>query len=101
VLPPLVSVPLTAALFALAHFVLDGGALDAVFSGFVAGYIGYDSIHYTVHHTRTTTGIVGWMRRYHLMHHHGAAPARYGVSSPLWDVVLGTFRDARPPRRLR
>jgi dihydroceramide fatty acyl 2-hydroxylase len=94
VMPPLMSVPLAAALFVLAHLVLGGGALDAVFCGFVAGYVAYDSVHYVVHHTRATTGVLGWLRRYHLMHHHRDPPARYGVSSPLWDVVLGTFRGA-------
>jgi dihydroceramide fatty acyl 2-hydroxylase len=101
VLPPLVSVPLAAGFFVLAHFVLGGGAFDAAYGGFVAGYITYDSMHYVVHHTRTKTGIIGWLRRYHLMHHHDEVPARYGVSSPLWDLVLGTYRDARASRASR
>jgi dihydroceramide fatty acyl 2-hydroxylase len=95
VLPPLVSVPLAVALFLIAHLVLGGGAVDVAFAGFLAGYIAYDSMHYVVHHTRRKTGAIGWMRRYHLLHHHDDVPARYGVSSPLWDFVLGTFRGAR------
>ena len=101
VLPPLVSLPLALAFFVLAHVVLGGGAVDAAYGGFVAGYIAYDSMHYVVHHTRTRTGAIGWLRRYHLLHHHESVPARYGVSSPLWDLVLGTFREARSSRRSR
>lgn len=99
VLPPIVSVPLACTLFVLAHFLLGGGAVDAGFAGFLLGYVSYDSVHYVVHHTKKTTGVTGWMRRYHLLHHHDHAPARYGVSSPLWDLILGTFRDARRARR--
>ncbi|HSO39934.1 MAG TPA: sterol desaturase family protein [Labilithrix sp.] len=99
VLPPIVSVPLACSLFVLAHFLLGGGAIDAGFAGFLLGYVSYDSLHYVVHHTKKTTGVTGWMRRYHLLHHHDHAPARYGVSSPLWDLILGTFRDARRARR--
>jgi sterol desaturase/sphingolipid hydroxylase (fatty acid hydroxylase superfamily) len=99
VLPPMVSVPLALGFFLLAHVVLGGGAMDAGYGGFVAGYIAYDSMHYVVHHTHRKTGVIGWLRRYHLMHHHDDVPARYGVSSPLWDFVLGTYRDARLPRR--
>jgi sterol desaturase/sphingolipid hydroxylase (fatty acid hydroxylase superfamily) len=99
VLPPLLSVPLAAALFALSHFVLGGGGVDVGFAGFLAGYITYDSMHYVVHHTRKTTGVLGWLRRYHLLHHHEDLPARFGVSSPLWDLLLGTFRDATRSRR--
>jgi len=98
VLPPLVSLPLALAVFVVAHFVLGGGAVDAACGGFVAGYVAYDSVHYVVHHTRTKTGAIGWLRRYHLLHHHDDVAARYGVSSPLWDVVLGTFRAARSSR---
>ncbi len=72
--------------------------MDAGYGGFVAGYIAYDSMHYVVHHTKRKTGVIGWLRRYHLMHHHDDVPGRYGVSNPLWDIILGTFRDARAPR---
>lgn len=92
VLPPLASVPLAVGLFLIAHFALGGGTFDAAYGGFVAGYIAYDSMHYVVHHARTKTGAIGWLRRYHLLHHHENVPARYGVSSPLWDLLLGTFR---------
>ena len=101
VLPPLVSVPLAIAFFVLAHGVLGGGAVDVAYGGFVAGYVAYDSMHYVVHHTRRKTGVIGWLRRYHLLHHHENLPARYGVSSPLWDYVLGTFREARSSRASR
>ena len=99
VLPPMMSVPIASAVFLLTHVVLGGGGFDAGFAGFLAGYVTYDSVHYVVHHTKKTTGVTGWMRRYHLLHHHDHEPARYGVSSPLWDVLLGTFQDARRTKR--
>lgn len=99
VLPPMMSLPIASTLFAISHVVLGGGAFDAGFAGFLFGYVTYDTVHYVVHHTKKTTGVTGWMRRYHLLHHHDHEPARYGVSSPLWDLVLGTFKDARRTKR--
>jgi len=99
VLPPLVSLPLALVHFLVTHFVLGGGVFDAGLSGFLAGYVAYDTVHYVVHHTKKTTGVTGWMRRYHLLHHHDQEPGRYGVSSPLWDLVFGTFQDARRTKR--
>jgi sterol desaturase/sphingolipid hydroxylase (fatty acid hydroxylase superfamily) len=37
------------------------------------------------------------LRAYHQRHHHEHAQSRFGVSSPLWDLVFGTY--APPDRR--
>jgi dihydroceramide fatty acyl 2-hydroxylase len=31
-----------------------------------------------------------YLKRYHMMHHFKTPQARYGVSSPVWDVVFRT-----------
>lgn len=92
VMPPLISIPIGIAAFSITHFLLGGHAVDAAWSGFALGYIGYDSIHYLLHHTKRNKGVVGWMKRYHHLHHHAPEPGRFGVSSPLWDFVFGTFK---------
>ncbi len=95
VMPPVVSIPL-ALLFYGAFRLLVGLALGAthwvapLFSGFVAGYLAYDMFHYSMHHLRMQSGVLHSLRRYH-MQHHGATPdRRFGVTSPLWDIVFGT-----------
>jgi sterol desaturase/sphingolipid hydroxylase (fatty acid hydroxylase superfamily) len=30
------------------------------------------------------------VKRYHMLHHFRTPDARFGVSSPLWDIVFGT-----------
>jgi len=37
------------------------------------------------------------VRRHHMLHHAKTPDRRFGVSSPLWDLVFGTEpRDAAP-----
>lgn len=55
-------------------------------SGFLAGYTWYITIHVLVHTPRFSV----FMKRYHDRHHQPFARGNYGVSHPLWDIVLGT-----------
>lgn len=90
VLPPLVTVPLAVVVFAALHLTL-GRVGDLAFAGVVTGYIAYDTLHYLTHHTRVKGGPLGWLKRYHMLHHRDASSGRYGVSSPVWDLVFGTY----------
>jgi sterol desaturase/sphingolipid hydroxylase (fatty acid hydroxylase superfamily) len=92
VAPPLMSWG-PAALIALAWWALLGERHWApVFAGTAAGYVAYDWIHYYTHHARPRWALGKWLRRYHMLHHHRDDDAYYGVSSPLWDLVFGTWR---------
>jgi sterol desaturase/sphingolipid hydroxylase (fatty acid hydroxylase superfamily) len=72
----------------------------AAFAGFTVGYIIYDTTHFALHHWHPRTPFGAWMRRYHLLHHHAGEPARFGVSSPLWDLVFGTYGPVGRAARL-
>ena len=103
VLPPIQSIPM-AVFVAAGDIAVFGRCVGlAAFAGSALGYIAYDEIHYLVHHHRPRTAIGTWLRRYHLLHHHAKEVARFGVSSPLWDFVFGTYgrvgRKAREVRR--
>ena len=65
---------------------------DAVFlmEGWGMGYICYDMIHYYVHHAGSFN-FFQYMKIYHQKHHHKDPDNGFGVSSPLWDLVFGTF----------
>ena len=41
--------------------------------------------------SRCATPLLHFLKVYHLQHHYGAKGLRYGVSSPLWDRVFGTY----------
>jgi len=89
VMPPVVSVPLAAIFYGI--FVVSfGPGANAAFAGFVAGYLWYDTIHYLTHHGSRHTALGRYLRRAHFGHHYVDSTTNYGVSSPLWDLVLGT-----------
>lgn len=64
-----------------------------IMAGTAAGYVAYDWIHYYTHHGRPTWALGKFLRRYHMKHHFKDGDAWYGVSSPLWDYVLGTQKS--------
>lgn len=79
---------------ALVALVLAWGAHLAVAAGWMAGYVVYDLVHWSIHARPPRTRYQRWIGRHHL-HHHFVGPDRnYGVTVPLWDVVFGTY--ARP-----
>lgn len=95
VMPPAVSIPL-AALFYGFFYLVVGVLLQSLhwvaplFSGFIAGYLAYDMFHYAMHHVPMRRGVWRSLRRHHMYHHTQTPDLRFGVSSPLWDIVFGT-----------
>ena len=63
----------------------------AWFAGLVVGYVWYDLTHYYLHHAAPTTAAGKWLRRYHLVHHFQTPDRRYGITTPIWDWVFGTY----------
>ena len=90
VMPPSVSVPLSALFLLGFAAVLGAPAWYAVGSAFLAGYLGYDMLHYHVHHHRPKTRLGKRLRELHMRHHFQDHDTSYGVSAPWWDYVFGT-----------
>lgn len=69
---------------------LLGGAICI---GFMLGYLAYCTIHVRMHHgNRQHFGrYVSFMFERHARHHRGGK-GNFGVSSPIWDFVFGTYR---------
>jgi dihydroceramide fatty acyl 2-hydroxylase len=91
VMPPIVSIPTAIATALTFRAVLGPRLWLGFFAGFVAGYVVYDSLHYFIHHHRPRTAIGKLVTRHHLRHHFKDTSSRFGVSSPLWDFILGTL----------
>jgi sterol desaturase/sphingolipid hydroxylase (fatty acid hydroxylase superfamily) len=74
-----------------------GTGLGALFTGVCGlGYVAYGGLHHLVHNPDVRVPPVPWLRAVHEVHH--ARPNRnFGVTSPLWDVILGTW--SAPDRR--
>ena len=90
VMPPGVSIPLGVLFFFLFGSLL-GGAARAAFAGFVAGYLVYDTTHYLTHHSPGGTALGRSQKKRHFRHHYADSTRNFGVSSPLWDLILGTM----------
>lgn len=71
-------------------------------AGVITGWMIYEWIHRRIH-VAPPVGIEWgkpgtlfswyglWARRHHLSHHFGNAKLNHGVSTPIWDLVFGTY----------
>ena len=96
VMPPAVSLPLAGLfflLFRLLFLLIPGGYAEAMIlsSGFLAGYLSYDMLHYAMHHFNIKSGYVQKVRRNHMRHHALTPDKRFGVTTVFWDRVFGTY----------
>ncbi|MGC8594504.1 MAG: sterol desaturase family protein [Candidatus Kryptoniota bacterium] len=91
VMPPAVSIPLAAMFYFLFLKILGTHYLPPFFAGFIVGYLAYDLTHYAVHHFSLHGKISLYLKQHHMRHHYLNPDSNYGVSSPMWDFVFGTF----------
>lgn len=90
VLPPMGIWPV-AVLVGVVYYFAFGPYFWVVYGGTALGYIGYDWTHYYTHHFNPKSGPGRWLKRYHMLHHHDSPNHRYGITTPLWDLVFGTY----------
>jgi sterol desaturase/sphingolipid hydroxylase (fatty acid hydroxylase superfamily) len=67
-------------------------AASWLFIGLAAGFFTYKWVHFQCHHRRSRLRLLRYLRHYHLLHHYKTPKLRFGVTSPLFDLVFGTFR---------
>jgi sterol desaturase/sphingolipid hydroxylase (fatty acid hydroxylase superfamily) len=74
-----------------------------LYTGLIAGYFFYEFLDFQAHHGTTRNRVVRYFRKYHLLHHHYDAKVRYGVTSPLFDIIFGTYhlKERTSPNRER
>ncbi|WP_426701794.1 sterol desaturase family protein [Rhodanobacter sp. Col0626] len=61
------------------------------------GYVVYGLSHFIIHHVRFKQPLLRrWAGAHHVHHYHPGS--NFGVTTPLWDVLLGT-RYVRQPRK--
>ncbi len=57
----------------------------------IASYLVYERVHFRSHFCPASTRYARWQQRRHLAHHASAGTTNYGVTSPVWDWVFGTY----------
>jgi sterol desaturase/sphingolipid hydroxylase (fatty acid hydroxylase superfamily) len=87
--PLYVSLPI-AGLFYGAFYLLLGVKANAFFSGLICGYLFYDYTHYHLHNFQPRTRWGKYLRANHFAHHFKNHHRNFGVTSPLWDRIIGT-----------
>ncbi len=86
------SVPVCVVYFLLAWGLAGSWqAATFLYTGLMAGYFFYEYLDYQAHHGTARSRFVRYFRKYHLQHHHYDATVRYGVTSPLFDYLFGTY----------
>ena len=60
-------------------------------SGFFLFFIAYEVLHKRAHTHPPMNGYGRWVRKHHFFHHFAAPHKNFGVTSPLWDLVFGTY----------
>jgi sterol desaturase/sphingolipid hydroxylase (fatty acid hydroxylase superfamily) len=91
-MPAVPSIIITSALFLLFYAIMQKNAL-AFFPGFILGYLLYGSMHYAIHAWNPP---FKWMKPIWRNHHlHKSDEKGFGVSSHIWDKILGTEFDLK------
>jgi sterol desaturase/sphingolipid hydroxylase (fatty acid hydroxylase superfamily) len=94
-----ISAPLATAYLLLARFTTGSWrAAGYLFTGLIIGYFYYEWLHFRSHHRRAKFRLFRYLKKYHLLHHHQTPELRFGVSSPLFDIIFGTFRPVSSRR---
>jgi len=68
-------------------------AMVYLLMGLMAGYFTYEFLHYQAHHRAPRLRVFRYLKKYHLLHHHKTPDLRFGVTSPVFDYVFGTFQS--------
>ena len=89
-MPPFVSAAYAAILYLVFTLLMGDFALYFL-PGFLLGYSGYLAVHYVVHVYNPPKNFFKVLWVNHAIHHYKNPDSAFGVSSPLWDYLLGTL----------
>lgn len=90
-MPPVLAIVIAAFFFGM-FFLMMGEAAYAFFPGFLVGYSGYLATHFIVHAYAPPKNLFKQLWINHSVHHYKNPESNYGVSSPFWDHIFGSFQ---------
>ncbi len=74
----------------LAGLACGAPSFSLVYGGLLAGFAGYEAMHYRIHFCAPCCRAEARLRSRHLIHHYCAPTLCYGVTTALWDRVFST-----------
>jgi sterol desaturase/sphingolipid hydroxylase (fatty acid hydroxylase superfamily) len=87
------SLPIAGGLLVLFRLTAGSWEMAALLmTGSVAGYLYYEAVHFWIHCGSRGGRWLGQRRANHFFHHFKDQTRCFGVSTPLWDLVMGTSR---------
>jgi sterol desaturase/sphingolipid hydroxylase (fatty acid hydroxylase superfamily) len=87
------SLPIAGGLLVVFRLAAGSWELAALLmTGSVAGYLYYEAVHFWIHCGSRGGRWVARRRAHHFLHHFKGQRRCFGVSTPLWDHVMGTYR---------
>ena len=85
------SLPIACGLLGLFRLVTGSWPLAALLmTGSIAGYVYYETVHFWIHCGRRHDRWLGQRRANHLLHHFKHQTRCFGVTTQVWDQLLGT-----------
>lgn len=97
-MPPVLSILVGTVLLLIFELVLDIYSFSFL-AGFLTGYAAYLLVHYTVHVFHPPNNAFKALWTNHAIHHYQDNTVLFGVSSPLWDYILGTVPRQKNARK--
>ncbi|MCX5617623.1 sterol desaturase family protein [Bombella sp. TMW 2.2543] len=87
-MPIIVSLPIGLIIWGGSIYVCGISAGSSFFSGFFAGYIFYDCMHFATHNFRMRSFPLSLWKRHHLLHHYQKEDHNYSISLPWLDILF-------------
>jgi dihydroceramide fatty acyl 2-hydroxylase len=94
VMPPLGALPIVLMVYGVEYLMFGKELAPVTLSGTLTGYMCYDMLHYHCHFSDFTNRF-HWLKKVrssHMDHHYRDSESGFGISTPLWDVILTTHR---------
>jgi sterol desaturase/sphingolipid hydroxylase (fatty acid hydroxylase superfamily) len=91
----LAAVVFTALVLPLASLIAGLELGIAYTAGLIGFYVTYEALHRMMHVYEGFGPFGRWARRHHFFHHFHDPKKNHGVTSPLWDIVFGTYQPVR------
>ena len=93
-MPPILTLFVASLLFFIFRFSF-GNAGFGILAGFVFGYALYLFVHYAIHVYSPPKNFLKFWWHHHAMHHYRQEEIAFGVSTTLWDHLVGTMPDRK------
>lgn len=68
----------------------SGISVILIYLGAICGYFSYETIHYRVHHCKSKTRWMRYLRRHHLQHHFTNESYNYSIVFPPLDYLFNS-----------